>query len=173
MFTNGRDSLVEIGWFRGQGMDGNVSASTYYNAFQDPLTPYVEVNYGTAPNATYVNYKVELDHRDLGSGLFVWKTYTTISGAWQYMDEWWSEDLSLAIMESGAEIAAEYPATYHGLQMAARMVPSHQIRLNGWNTWDDAFMAQQGDTTYICNDSPYVLQYYWRFDDYSVSGTLP
>lgn len=34
-------------------------------------------------------------------------------------------------------------------------------------------MAQQGDTTNICNNDYVTLSYVWRFDNYTVSGSRP
>lgn len=169
VFTNNRNSFVEVGWYKGYGLRGNATVSSYYTAFQDSVTPYDEYNYGPAPDATFVPYETQYEGVDPGNFKYIWRVYANSLTTPLY--SWTNKDLSLAIITSGGEISARFPATYSGLAMAVRIQPSHQIRLNNaWNSWTDAFMAQQGDTTSTCNDDPFSLTYYTRFDDYSITG---
>lgn len=164
--TNSGNSFVEVGWYRGFGFDKIASNSSFYSSMEDSVTPYDEDNFQDAPQNTFVVYEAQYIGFNFSTNKYIWRVY---AGSLEEpgLKTWENRDLGAGRGVSGGETNA------NGNQMIGRIVPSHLLQISGtWHNWTDAFMAQTGDSTLICDQPNVVIGYQIRFDDWQFSGTV-
>jgi hypothetical protein len=165
--TNNGDTVMEVGWYKGQGRTiPSTTVTRYYTVHADfGPSDYVEENWGIVPDATWKEYEAQYEWFNFSTNRYVWGLYggDLVNALAHYESQFLSNGLPL----SGGEVDEV------GVQMQVRLTPNHSLKKPDglWYSWTEAFMASEGGSVATCNDLGLSWTYFRKFDDYQVTGT--